>query len=272
MDKIILKDFEVLACHGVNPEEKIEKQRFIFTAVLDVDFEEAAETDDLDKTVSYAAVKKAVKAFCEENCFDLIETLASRLAEFLLKRFSLIRSVELTVKKPDAPMSGKFDYAGVSVRRKRHKVYLSLGSSEGDKDAYLDLAVKSLKDDDGFSNVRESSRMLTAPYGGVAKGEFLNSAVECDTVYSVRKLLGILHDIERKGGRVRNERWGDRTLDIDIIFYDDDIIEEPDICIPHYDMANRGFVLAPLNELCPYKVHPLLKKRVCDMYKELADK
>ena len=265
MDKVILKDFEVLACHGVNLEEKVNKQRFVFTAELDVDFERAAERDDLNETVSYAAVKKEIKAFCEDNCFDLIETLCARLAERILKKFPLARRVELTVKKPDAPMSGKFEYAGVRAVREWHRVYLALGSSEGDKNGYLDFAINSLNADDNFAGVRESTRITTNPYGGVAKGQFVNSAVECDTLYSPTKLLAVLNGIEQKGGRVRNERWGDRTLDIDILFYDDSIISLPDLCVPHPDMQNRNFVLAPLCELNPNIVHPLLKKRVGEL-------
>lgn len=269
MDKIILKDFEVLACHGVNPEEKVNKQRFIFTAVIDADFQRASDGDDIDKTVSYAAVKKEIKAFCEDNCFNLIETLATRLAERILKKFPLARGIELTVKKPDAPMSGSFDYAGVRVERRWRRVYLSLGSSEGDRDGYLDFAIASLKADDNFSNVRESSRLSTEPYGGVAKQKFLNSAVECDTLYSASRLLDVIHKIESEGGRVRKERWADRTLDIDIIFYDNQIISEPRLCVPHPDLQNRYFVLAPLCELNANILHPVLSKRVGELLKRL---
>lgn len=272
MDKIILKDYEVLACHGVNPEEKVNKQRFIFTAVLDLDFGAAAESDDLNMTVSYAQVKKEIKAFCEGNCFDLIETLSARLAEHILKKFPLASAVELTVKKPDAPMSGKFDYAGVRVVRRWHRVYLALGSSEGDRDGYLNFAMERICADDNFKNVRESARIRTAPYGGVAKDEFLNSAAECDTLYSPHKLLEVINGIESEGGRVRDKHWGDRTLDIDIIFYDDTIISEPSLCVPHADMQNRGFVLAPLCELNGNILHPILKRRVRELYAELKDK
>lgn len=272
MDKVILKDFEVLACHGVNPEEKINKQRFIFTAELSVDFESAAETDDLNETVSYAAVKKEIKAFCENNCFDLIETLCSRLAERLLKKFPLARKVELTVKKPDAPMSGKFEYAGVKVVREWHRVYLALGSSEGDKNGYLDLALNALNSDDNFAGVRESSRITGEPYGGVAKGQFVNSAVECDTLYPPKKLLSVINGIEQKGGRVRVEHWGDRTLDIDIVFYGSEVISLPNLSVPHPDMQNRSFVLEPICELNPNVVHPLLNKRAGELLKALNTK
>lgn len=269
MDKIIIENFEVLACHGVNPEEKVNKQRFVFCAVLSVDIVEAAESDDLNKTVSYAAVKKHIQAFCEGNCFDLIETLAARLADGILKAFPLVRDIELTVKKPDAPMSGKFDYVAVSVKRAWHRVYLALGSNEGDRNAYLDFALNALKNDDNFSNIKESKRLKTEPYGGVATDSFLNSAVECDTLYSPERLLEVIQAIELSGGRVRKERWGNRTLDIDILFYDDCVIEQNDLCVPHLDMENRNFVLIPLAELCPNKVHPLLKKRVQGMLCEL---
>ena len=272
MDKIIIENFEVLACHGVNPEEKVIKQRFVFCAVLGVDISKAAQSDDLNMTVSYAAVKKHIQAFCEGNCFDLIETLAARLADGILKTFPLVREIELTVKKPDAPMSGKFDYVAVSVKRAWHRVYLALGSNEGDRNGYLDFALRALESDDNFANIKESSRLKTEPYGGVATGSFLNSAVECDTLYSPRQLLEAIQKIELDGGRVRKERWGNRTLDIDILFYDNCVIEQNDLCIPHCDMENRDFVLIPLVELCPNKVHPLLKKRVQCLLLEIQSK
>ncbi len=269
MDIITLKDYEIVACHGVNAEEKVNSQRFLVTVKVFCDVEESAKSDCVDKTVSYSDVKKVIKAFFENNCFDLIETLAVRSAYLLLKKFDRAQEVEVCVKKPDAPMSGVFDYAGVSVRRKWHKVYLSLGSSIGDKDSYLDFAITYLNSDDNIKNVKESTRIKTEPYGSVAHNEFLNSAVELDTLYSAKELLSIIQGIEKDGGRVRNKHWEDRTLDIDIIFYDDQVIEEIDLCVPHIDMQYRAFVLRPLYELCPYKVHPLLNKRVEEMLRDL---
>jgi len=264
-DMVILKDFEVLACHGVNPEEKVNKQRFLFTVKVELDFFEAAKSDDVSKTVSYSAIKKLVKAFAENNCFDLIETLAVRLAEEILLAFPLAKSVEIELKKPDAPMSGKFDYAAVKVKRSRHKVYAALGSSIGDRKGYLDFAIKKLKEDKRISGVRESGRIVTEPYGGVAKEEFLNSAAAFDTLYSPFGLLELFHSIESEAGRKRDTHFADRTLDMDIIFYDDEIIETDELCVPHIDMQNRFFVLKPLSELCPNKLHPVLKKRVIEL-------
>ncbi len=270
MGKVILKDFEVMARHGVNPEEKINPQRFLFTAVVDCDFVTASKDDDVDKTVSYSAVKKVIKSVCEQNCFDLIETLASRCASKILHEFPLAKGVTLTVKKPDAPMSGNFDYVAVELSLAWHEVYLALGSSMGDKQGYLDFAIERLTTDKNVKDVKESKRLVSAPYGGVAKEQFVNSCVKCFTIYSPDELLKVINQIEADGDRVREEHWGDRTLDIDVIFYGDEVIGNDTLAIPHPDMQHRAFVLEPLQELCKNKVHPLLKKRVSELYLELV--
>ena len=163
MDVITLKDFEVVACHGVNPEEKVNPQRFLFTAEIYTDFSKCAKNDDLTQTISYSAVKKTLRSFCENNCFDLIQTLAKRSASLLLKTYPLASGVKLTVKKPDAPMSGVFDYVAVSTELWWHDVYLALGSNMGDRNAYLDFAIDRLKADDNFKDIQESGRMESGP-------------------------------------------------------------------------------------------------------------
>lgn len=268
MHTITLKDFEVISCHGVNKEEKVNPQRFLFTAELCYDFLEAGLADDLTKTISYSDVKKTIKQFCESNCFDLIETLAVRGAMLLLKTYPA-KSVTLTVKKPDAPMSGVFDYAGVSISVSWHKVYVALGSNIGDCEGYLDNAIKAFKGDDNIKNIKESSRIESQPYGGVATDKFVNSVCEFDTLYTPQQLLKKLNEIEENNHRTREVHWGNRTLDLDIIFYDDLIVQDNNLCIPHPDMQNRSFVLTPLCELCQNKLHPILKKRVFELKNEL---
>lgn len=272
MDKIVLKDFEVLACHGVNDDEKITPQRFLISAELSLDISEAAKSDDLSKTASYSAVKKTVERFVKGNCFDLIETLSARLAELILKEYPILQAAKVTVKKPDAPMSGTFDHVAVTVERAWHRTYLALGSNEGDREGYLDFAVAELKVDDNFKDVRESARIKTAPYGGVATNEFLNSVVECSTLLDPFALLGRINLIENAARRTREKRWGNRTLDVDILLYDDAVVDKNGLCIPHIDMINRDFVLIPLCELAPYKVHPLLKKRMIELLAELKNR
>ncbi len=265
---ILIENYEVTTCHGVNPEEKVEPQRFLISAKLSLDVSTAAKTDDIDKTVSYSAVCKLIKAFFLQESRNLLEYLALNTAKLILKKYPVC-AVEVTVKKPDAPMKGVFDWVGVTATVKRSTAYLSMGSNMGDREAYMNNAVQLLADNDDVFSVVESKRIATEPYGGVAKGEFVNSALKVETCLTADELLDLIHDIEKECGRVRKERWGDRTLDIDILFFDDEVRGEGDLILPHPDMENRDFVLKPLAEIAPYVVHTLMGKRVLQMLKEL---
>lgn len=265
MDKIIIENYEVVALHGVNPEEKVNPQRFLISCEIESDFSLCSKNDDINQTASYSAVCKMIKSFVGENSFDLIETIAVGLAKKILIAFPVIKGINVTVKKPDAPMKGNFDYVGVSTSKKWHKAYLSLGSNQGNRKGYLDLAISEINGDDNFRYAKESTRIETAPYGGVADEVFLNSAVEVETLYSPYELLDRIHQIEEKGERVRKERWGNRTLDVDILFYDDIIIGDKNLAIPHPDLVNRDFVIVPLKELNENLVHPICKKRIKEL-------
>ncbi len=272
MGKIIIEGLEVTACHGVNAEEKVQPQRFVFCVEAEAEIWRAARTDSVDDTVSYSTMKKKIVAFATQNSFDLIETLADRTALMLLDEFDSLSGVTVTVKKPDAPMSGKFDYVAVTARRQWTRVYLALGSNLGDRDGYLDMAMDSLQGDVRFRRVKESARIRTAPYGGVAKGEFVNSAVEADTCCSPSELLDFAHGVEAKAHRERKEHWGDRTLDVDVIFFGDEVVYTDELKVPHPDMANRRFVLEPLAELAPHFVHPALGRTVKELLEELEER
>ena len=112
---------------------------------------------------------------------------------------------------------------------------------------------------------------MTKPYGVVEQDDFLNGAMEVRTLLTPEELLEELHRIEAEHGRERVLRWGPRTLDLDIIFYDDLISQEDDLCIPHVEMHKRSFVLEPLEEIAPYKRHPGNGKTVRQMLEELTD-
>lgn len=268
MDKILIENYEVVALHGVNPEEKVNPQRFLISCELETDFSKASKSDDLDQTASYSAVCKLIKSFVGENSFDLIETIAVRLSKRILLAFPVVKGVKVVVKKPDAPMKGVFDWVGVSTELRWHRTYLGLGSNMGDRVRYLDFAIDEIKADDNFRNLRESTRIESEPYGGIADMVFLNSVVEVETLYTPHELLKVVNEIERKGDRVRKERWGNRTLDVDILFYDDIIVDSPDLAIPHPDTHNRDFVLNPLKELNENMMHPFLRLRVKDLKPE----
>ncbi len=267
--KIIIENYTVEATHGVNPEEKTEAQPFSVSAVLYENILSAAKSDDVDQTTSYSAVCKRIKAFFCDNCFNLLEKLADDTARLILSEFDKIVRAEVTVKKPKAPMKGKFDYVAVSCCREWTRVFLSLGSNMGDRNAYLDKAVEMLKEDKNIRFIKESNRLQNEAYGGVASGEFINSAVEIYTTYKPLELLDAVHNIENECGRVRRERWGDRTLDVDVLFFGNEVYDEGDLIVPHPDMQNRSFVLLPMSELAPNLIHPVLNKRICELLKNI---
>ena len=107
---------------------------------------------------------------------------------------------------------------------------------------------------------RVSSLIVTKPYGVVEQDDFLNGAMEVRTLLTPEELLEELHRIEAEHGRERVLRWGPRTLDLDIIFYDDLVMDSEELTIPHIDMQNRDFVVDPMAEIAPYKRHPSLRK------------
>ena len=267
--RILIDGYELTGCHGVNPEEKVEPQRFVFSAQLDFDLTEAAEIDDVDKTVSYAAVCKVIKAFFGESSRDLVETLALGAARRIMLAFPRLVRAAVTVAKPDAPMKGKFDSVGVTAEVKRSVAYVGMGSSLGDRHAYLDKAKELIREDPLVLSVRESARTETAPYGGAAKNAFINSALRVETLHTPEGLLGLLMRVERECGHTREVHWGDRTLDLDLLLFGDEVRSEGDLILPHPEMTRREFVLAPLADIAPHAVHPLCGKRVSELLSEL---
>lgn len=265
MSEISVKGLKVTACHGVLPEEKIEPQPFVFDIDMECDTYAAALCDDVSKTVNYAEVCQTVTDFCVGNTFGLIETLAYKTAFLLAEKYPLITAVEVTVHKPEAPVGLPFDDISVTARVERNTVILSLGSSEGDKKATLDGAVAELNKLCGVTVLQVSDYIETAPYGGAAQNTFLNCAVKAECLLSPRGLLNKIHKIETEFGRVRKTRWGDRTLDMDIVFFGNKIIAEEGLCVPHPDYQNRAFVLTPLKQIVPDFVCPLFHKRIADM-------
>lgn len=263
-NKILIRGLEVNACHGVLAEEKVSPQTFIFDADLYADLYSAAKSDDLDATVDYAKACDILVQTATEKTYNLIETLAYSGVYELLERLNL-KKVSLTVYKPQAPVKHEFGTVGVTVTAEKETVYLSLGASVGDRKNYFDTALKMLSQTRGIHLNKVSSYIETAPYGGVAKNGFLNCAVEIETYLKPYELLEEIHRIEEACGRVRTVHWGDRTLDIDIVFFGRKVIEEQDLQIPHPEYSKRAFVLVPLNEIAPEFVCPVLHKKVKEL-------
>ena len=137
-------------------------------------------------------------------------------------------------------------------------VFLGLGSNLGDRDSHLNDAVVALCSNKAITIISQSSVLETEPLGNEDQGKFLNVVVEIETTLSPKKLMKTCLDIEMHQGRVREEKWGPRTIDIDILFFSDQLIQSEGLDVPHPEVQNRSFVLIPLVEIAPMMVHPTL--------------
>lgn len=136
------------------------------------------------------------------------------------------------------------------------RAYLALGSNLGDRLAFLQAAVDGLGAIEPVTVVAISPVYETAPVGGPDQGDYLNAVVAVETSLGARALLGVARRLEEVAGRTRRERWGPRTLDVDVLLVGDERVDEPDLMVPHPRMHERGFVLAPLHDVAPELVDP----------------
>lgn len=261
-DEIRIEMLEVYAYHGVFPEEKRQGQTFMINAVLYTDTRKPGKADQLEQATDYGDVCRFMTEWMQKYTFDLIETVAEKLAQEILLKYDLITAIDLEIRKPDAPIEQPFGCVSVKIHRQWHRAYLSVGSNMGDRQQYIQQAVEALKAHPLMIVRKLSDLIETSPYGGVEQDNFLNGAIEIETLLSPLELLDALHEIEAAAGRVRKLRWGPRTLDLDIVFYDKLVYEDDVLVIPHQDMENRSFVLEPLSMLEPNYRHPVLGKTV----------
>lgn len=267
MDQIKIENLKVFAFHGVYSSEKDKGQNFYVNATLYTDFREAG--DDIEKSTDYGEVCNTIKETMTAKSYDLIETVAEQVAKSILIHFPRIESVDVEIRKPQAPVPMEFDSISVKVNRGWAEAYLSYGSNLGDMEGNIEEALFKLCDRQDCKMIQNSSLISTKPYGNVEQDDFLNGACLIKTLLSPQELLDVLHELENEAGRVRDVHWGPRTLDMDIIFYNDLVYESDDLIIPHVDIENREFVLRPMVEIAPYKRHPIFLKTMKEMLEDL---
>lgn len=269
MDKMYIKDLEVYAFHGVNQEEKSMGQRFLISVELNINLREAGMTDDLSKTVNYAELCHNIEKEFTKEKYDLIEKSAEELAKYILCNYNKVEGVKLLVKKPWAPIGKPLSYAAIEIERSWHRAYIGLGSNIGDREENLNTAIESMNN--GMCRVvKVSDKYSTKPVGYTEQDDFLNCAAEVKTLYNPEELVMFLLDIEKELKRERIIKWGPRTIDLDVLLYDDIITFDEKIVIPHPRMHERLFVLKPLSEIAPYVLHPIMNKRIVELEQEIS--
>jgi 2-amino-4-hydroxy-6-hydroxymethyldihydropteridine diphosphokinase len=145
-----------------------------------------------------------------------------------------------------------------------HIIHIGIGSNLGSRQENCREAIRQLCDR-GVKVVKESTMIETEPWGVTDQPRFINSVVEAETDLTPERLFSVLKDIEAAMGRAEAVRWGPRLIDLDILLYDDLVIDSPGLKIPHPLMHERSFVLIPLAEIAPEKVHPVLKKSMREL-------
>ena len=271
MDKIHIKDLEIIGFHGAIPEEKVLGQKFVLSFELDVDLRQAGKNDDLTKTVHYGELAQKVEEEFTKTSYDLIEKAAEEICEFVLLNYPLVKKVKLLLKKPWAPTRKHVEYVAVEIERKWNKVYIAAGSNLGDKEETLKEAIYKIDKRKDCVVTKVSNFYTTDPVGYEDQDQFVNCVFEINTLQTPSELMDTLLEVEKDFKRERIIRWGPRTLDLDIIFYNDIISYDEHILIPHPRAHERQFVMKHMCDINPYYVHPIYRKRVMDISSELGE-
>ncbi|MDO5018717.1 MAG: 2-amino-4-hydroxy-6-hydroxymethyldihydropteridine diphosphokinase [Lagierella massiliensis] len=270
MDTLRIKNLMVFANHGVFKEEKILGQKFILDISIFYNMTKAAKQNDLNSSIHYGILSQQITEQLQKQSYDLIEEAGFKLVEFIFDNYSMVKKVNLEIKKPWAPVHLPLDTVSIKISRKKRRYYLSLGSNMGDKKYYLESAINKLKDK--FTVLKISKDYITKAWGKVDQEDFLNKVLVVESFEEPLDFLDLIQNIELDLGRERKEKWGPRTIDIDILFIDDEIIQNDRLKVPHPYIEDREFVLEPLNEVEPFLIHPVLNKRIFRLYEEITQK
>ncbi len=256
MDHILINDLRLLTVIGALPHERECAQPVSIDLSIGVDLHEAGRSDELAATVNYGAVCDRVSELVRESKDVLLERLAAKVADLVLE-FDLVAEVEVTLTKLRPPIAQEVQSTAVTIVRTRaeaaapplgtHSALVALGSNLGDRESYLRFAVQELGNVVAMSQVFE-----TEPIGGPdGQGAFLNMVVRVETPLDPYALIRRCQRIEANALRQRVVHWGPRTLDVDLLFFDDVHIVSDELTIPHPRTFERRFVLAPLSEVAP---------------------
>jgi len=153
----------------------------------------------------------------------------------------------------------------------KNTAYLGIGSNQGDKFKNCTLAIENICTCKRNQLIKQSSFYLTKPWGYKEQDDFINLVIKIQTSFSPLDLLFFSQGIERKLAKEKNDKWGPRTIDLDILFYNDQTFESPQLTIPHPLLHQRGFVLLPLKEIAPHLIHPVFNQTISQLVDRLSN-
>ncbi len=256
LDRVAVTGISGIGYHGVFANEKHDGQHFTADVVMHVDTRRAAATDGLADTVDYGQIALAVHDVLTGASRDLVETVAADIARVVLQD-ERVAAVDVTLHKPQAPVTVPFTDVTVTIRRTRsdvvvatvpdraEPVVIALGSNLGDRAGMLAGAVDALGRIPGLALTAVSRIVETDPVGGPDQPSYYNAVVIGRTTLSPLDLLHGCQTVEAQHLRRRLVRWGPRTLDVDLITYGELIVDNAVLTLPHPRVADRAFVLVP---------------------------
>lgn len=255
-DTIFLTDLRVRTIIGINDWERRVRQTVSIDLLMPTDAGAAAASDSIDDTLNYKAVAKRLVSFVGESKFHLVESMAEHIAGIVLREFGA-PWVRVSVHKPGA-VRGSRD-VGITIQRgetgagARRDVYVGVGSNV-EAQANLRLALQELEK--RFGALRRST-VYRNPAVNFEGDDFLNMVVGFETGKSIEAVCAALARIEKKARRQRTaERNGPRTLDLDLLLFGGQVIDNAEFTVPHGDLMEFAFALRPLAELAGPVIHP----------------
>lgn len=268
--EICISGIKVTTIIGCYSHERDTKQDLIFNLKLDIDNNQHIKaTDALENTVNYDAVINFVRAHIEKSSYYLLEKLALEINELILAEYKIITSVQIEIIK--LALGGVLANE-IKVRQqtfRQYRVALAFGSNADNlPKQQIITAIEILSQ--YLNDIKISKFYKTKPYGFLEQNDFYNAVIVAATSLKPGILLAKIKKLEKMLGKNEVCLNGPRNIDIDIIFYDQLILSEKFLLIPHPAMHLRDFVLKPLMDIDPQLIHPQFNKSVADLYKELG--
>jgi len=249
-DRVFVEGLKIFARHGVFEEERRRGQTFAIDISCELDPLDEPLGDDLSSTVNYGELSDIAAEVFAGGPYNLVETLAERIATAILDRFPRVFKARVKVAKTLPPIDALADAVGAEVlRARRASVALSLGSNIGDKAKAIRRALDRLERDPRIALLAASRLFRTAPWGKTDQDWFINACALIETSLPPEALLKRLKVIERQVGRTSSVRWGPRVIDIDIVDYAGRTLRTPSLTLPHPEALNRPFVMIPLADV-----------------------
>lgn len=265
-DTIFLSDLRVRAIIGINDWERRTRQTVSVDLLMPADVARAAASDDIEDTLNYKAVAKRLIGFIGDSSFQLVETLAERIAEIVQNEFGA-EWVQLSLHKPGA-VRGARD-VGITITRGLGRasdaaVYVAIGSNV-EPERHISLALEAIEE--RFGALRRSTIYRNAAVG-FEGDDFLNLVIGFETRESIGVVAAALAEIEQRCGRERaSTRYGPRTLDLDLLLFGDRVLDTDELRVPRKDLLRHAFMLRPLAELAGPVVHPTERRTLAELWR-----